>query len=252
MYFLSRLNNTLGNSRMKFIRNVLVSASLVACINVANAGIIVTENFDTDGLGVRYTAEGAGGSGLGCCQNWSLNSEDEGNNSDALTGFTGADFWSGSDLNDSSLPGSFTSTSPRNLILNMVNLSGFDNSIMSVSLAASANLDLGGDFLRIFAIDADTSTKTILDFFDGTSAGSHSGISLNTVFQNIDYDLSGLGFSKVQIGFEAWTTSNSEVVGIDNVIISGDATTSVPEPSTLAIFALGTLGLVSRKVKKSS
>jgi len=37
--------------------------------------------------------------------------------------------------------------------------------------------------------------------------------------------------------------------GLDNVKFS---TTSVPEPSTLAIFALGMIGLASRKIKKQS
>ncbi|MCJ8318038.1 MAG: PEP-CTERM sorting domain-containing protein [Colwellia sp.] len=41
----------------------------------------------------------------------------------------------------------------------------------------------------------------------------------------------------------------NDVYGIDNVTYSG---VQVPEPSTLAIFALGMIGLVSRRFKKQS
>lgn len=220
-------------------------------VGSAQSAVIFTEDFNTDGLGTRYTAAGAGGAGLGCCQNWSLNSQDEGNESDVLVGFEGIDFWSGSDLDDSSLPGSFSALTPRDLIMNSVNVGSFTNELLTVGLAASSTLDVGTDFLRILAIDSDTNARTVLDFFDGTSAGSTSGVVLGTTFQDLTYDLSGLGFTNLSIGFEAWTTSNSEVIGIDNIRISGDQTqnsSDVPAPSPLALFGLGMLGLaLSRK-----
>lgn len=220
-------------------------------VGSAQSAVIFTEDFNTDGLGTRYTAAGAGGAGLGCCQNWSLNSQDEGNESDVLVGFEGIDFWSGSDLDDSSLPGSFSALTPRDLIMNSVNVGSFTNELLTVGLAASSTLDVGTDFLRILAIDSDTNARTVLDFFDGTSAGSTSGVVLGTTFQDLTYDLSGLGFTNLSIGFEAWTTSNNEVIGIDNIRISGDQTqnsSDVPAPAPLALFGLGMLGLaLSRK-----
>lgn len=213
----------------------------------SNASIIYTESFETDGLGSRYTAAGAGGAGLGCCQNWSLNSQDEGDNSDALTGFTGSDFWSGTDLNDGNLPGGFSDTNPRDLLLNTLTLDGVSN-MLTVSLAGT-NLDVGSDFLRVFAINADTNTRSVLDFFDGTNSGTSSGVALSTVFQDFSYDLSSLGITNLIVGFEAWNTSNSEAVGIDNIRISGVVgPNDIPEPLSLALFSMGLVALrFSRK-----
>lgn len=209
----------------------------------ASATVILIENFNTDGLGTRYTAAGAGGSSLGCCQNWSLNSQDEGNRSDVLTGFEGLDFWSGSDLNDPSLPSGFSNSTPRNLVLNAVNLGLFTNETLSIALSASSNLDVGNDFLRILAIDSDTNARIVLDMFDGSTAGSISGTVLGTTFQDVYYDLSGLNFSNLSIGFEAWTTTNEEVIGIDNIRLTGYQISPIPEPSSIALM-LGGLGLV--------
>lgn len=209
-----------------------------------NASLIYIESFETDGLGTRYTAAGAGGAGLGCCQNWSLNSQDEGDHSDALIGFTGSDFWSGTDLDDSSLPTGFSSTTPRDLQLNALELDGI-SSFLTVSLA-QANMDSGTDFLRIFAVNADDNSRTVLDFFDGGDAGSTSGVALTSTFQDVSYDLGSLGFTNIIVGFEAWNTSNSEAVGIDNIRVSGVA--QIPEPISVALFGLGLAALrLSRK-----
>lgn len=223
-------------------------------IGSANATVILLEDFNTNGLGTRYTAEGAGGANLGCCQNWSLNSEDEGNLSDILTGFEGLDFWSGSDLNDHSLVSGFSISTPRNLLLNSVSIGAFTNELLTVSLASSTTLDFGGDFLRVLAINSDTSDRIVLDMFDGSTAGLISGVTLGTTFQDISYDLSGLGFSNLTIGFEAWTTSNNEVVGIDNIRLTGNNVSAVPEPASLVLFGLGfgLVGFVALRKKKNA
>lgn len=217
----------------------------------ANSAIIFTENFNTDGLGTRYSAAGAGGAGLGCCQNWSLNSQDEGNETDVLVGFEGADFWSGSDLDDGNLPSGFSSTNPRDLIMNTVDISLFSNEQLTVSLASNA-LDIGEDFLRVLAINSDTGDRTVLDFFDGSSAGSVSGVILGSTFQDISYDLSGLGYANLDIAFEAWSTSNSDVIGIDNIVLSGTSTNTVPVPETIWLYGLGLIGLIGARKKSVS
>jgi len=67
---------------------------------------------------------------------------------------------------------------------------------------------------------------------------SGAALSTNTKFQWVQLDHSGTTFDN-------WA--------IDNVqLFDNNATQSVPEPSSLAILALGMIGLVSRKLKKQS
>jgi len=53
-------------------------------------------------------------------------------------------------------------------------------------------------------------------------------------------------------GFTGATGGLTNYHKIDNVVINSTLPTSVPEPSTLAIFALGIVGLASRRFKKQS
>jgi len=228
-------------------------AAFTTVINTASAGMIIEEGFESDGLDIRYTAGGAGGSLLGCCQNWSLHSQDEGERTDALTGFDGQDFWSGSDLNDRRLPSGYTYDIPRNLILNTVAVSLLENLSLTVSLAASTNLDVGRDFIRIFALDTDTNIKTQLDYFDGDAAGITSGVTLGNEFQELSYDLSWLDVASLQIGFEVWTTTNSEVVGIDNIRLSGTQTSlpsSISEPNSGLLLGFAMIALLGASRSK--
>jgi hypothetical protein len=80
-------------------------------------------------------------------------------------------------------------------------------------------------------------------------------------FGNIEYQLLGTGEPHGTIQFKgafnevSWNSLSSEnwngfTVGIQGT--SEEVFTSVPEPSTLAIFALGIMGLASRRFKKQS
>lgn len=60
--------------------------------------------------------------------------------------------------------------------------------------------------------------------------------------------LTGAGYIGKSFSFS--TTSNTPQFYIDNVVVAKVPVTQVPEPSTLAIFALGLMGLASRRVKK--
>jgi hypothetical protein len=68
-------------------------------------------------------------------------------------------------------------------------------------------------------------------------------------------------FTSYDSAYTVFETRGSEVIsiGLRDVQISSDCTTtgscfttSVPEPTTLAIFALGMIGLASRRFKKQS
>jgi hypothetical protein len=70
-----------------------------------------------------------------------------------------------------------------------------------------------------------------------------------TVSNNGDWSTILANVQSLQIQMELSSSSN-DISGIDNVIVNG--ITSVPEPSTFAIFALGMIGLASRRLKKKS
>ncbi|GAC07328.1 PEP-CTERM sorting domain-containing protein [Paraglaciecola chathamensis] len=81
-------------------------------------------------------------------------------------------------------------------------------------------------------------TRTLIGNFlasSGPNAVSHNFISVNTQYLEIDV-LANQGYSSTRV----------------NEIAFGGNHISVPEPSTLAIFALGLMGLASRKIKKQA
>lgn len=103
-----------------------------------------------------------------------------------------------------------------------------------------------------------------LDFSNTVSAfGIHIGGSdqnwkveafdINNVslgFSTVAHDVEGfyLGWSGLNIKSIAFTPTSNDAVLFDN--LSYVPSTQVPEPSTLAIFALGMIGLASRRFKK--
>lgn len=231
------------------MKNSVITLTLLLASTSIQAAPIFSETFETDGLGSRYTAAGAGNGDGGCCQVWQLNSMDGGNETDALLGFQGNDFWAGSDLNDPDLPSGFSSSNPRNLVLNNVVLTGFGAVRLDVLLAASTNMETN-EFLRVFVVDNSTSSRTVLDDFQpitGVLTGSTSGTQLGLNFQNLSY-LIPSGITNLGIGFEGWNTSNSELLGIDNIRLTSQ---SVPEPSTGILMGIG-LALLSRKMLTKS
>jgi hypothetical protein len=103
-------------------------------------------------------------------------------------------------------------------------------------------------------------TEWILSFFDAASGGSilssHNFSMPNPAPHTHDSDLYTINFASVaDVMSVTLTNTNNSVrggVGLAEVHFGGEAATHVPEPSTLAIFALGLMGLASRRFKKKS
>ena len=230
---------------------VSITTALLTLASPASSAVLLQEGFESDGLGSRYTAAGAGNGSGNCCQVWGLNSTDGGNNSDSLTGAGGSDFWAASDLDDANLPSGFNASNPRNLVMNSLSTTG--GASMTVSLAASTNHD-NNEFLRVFFIDLDTMVKTILDEFVSTASGSALSSSTNgalgTAFADFSYVIPATVLN-FQVGFEAWNSSNSEVLGIDNVTVSGTAA-NVPAPAVLGLMLLGLAGMGVMRRRKAA
>lgn len=98
---------------------------------------------------------------------------------------------------------------------------------------------LGWDSLNTSFIDAATNNTVSFINLNRTVYWSGTEYALNN--NNAWYFSTNLGFQKVinkSYGFYAWAVRDGDI---------GAVTSSVPEPSTLAIFGLGLLGLISRK-----
>jgi hypothetical protein len=102
-------------------------------------------------------------------------------------------------------------------------------------------------------------TEWILSFFNAASGGGSTLSSHNFSMPNPapgahDSDLYTINFAPVaDVMSVTLTNTNTSVrggVGLAEVHFGGEAATHVPEPSTFAIFALGLMGLASRRFKK--
>jgi len=115
---------------------------------------------------------------------------------------------------------------------------GVTTTMSFTNIISSISFDLGENFddTNIFSINlflgsalVDSQNLTVIDNDNGTGTWETFNSS-----QQFDYiTITGQGSS-------GW--------GLDNIEFT---TTAVPEPSTLAIFALGLMGLASRRLKKT-
>jgi hypothetical protein len=97
--------------------------------------------------------------------------------------------------------------------------------------------------------------------FDGASwLNLGDLVGMNNIWTFTTFDLSGYSWANTQVNaglqvkLDIDTSGEGWIVTLEESILSvdGGAATAVPEPSTLAIFALGIMGLASRRFKKQS
>lgn len=204
----------------------------------AQAAILIyEEDFNTDGLGSRYSAVGAGSAGNAF---WELGV----GNTTSLSGFEGANYWGGANL-DVNFGG--TNQLPRTLTLPLdeLDVSLYTNLTVTLLVAATTGEweSAQPDYLRIYAVDADSSDEELLEAFlpNGTNASNlqatvQSSVVLGATFQEITLNIDSLvDLNNLFLRFEGGSTSNREVMGFDHVRISGDL---IPEP-TSAAFLIG-------------
>jgi hypothetical protein len=102
-------------------------------------------------------------------------------------------------------------------------------------LATPLNFDAKNGVSYHFSVEVDFTLQEMTMTLDGVT-----GVISGAEFQRYGPYQGG------QIGLTMW----GEQVEYDNVVLSSTSTANVPEPSTLAIFALGIVGLASRQFKK--
>ncbi|ASP48542.1 PEP-CTERM sorting domain-containing protein [Cognaticolwellia beringensis] len=95
-----------------------------------------------------------------------------------------------------------------------------------------------------FGLATNPQTTTFNALLNGVLVESFStSTSANNSSQGF-YGFTGILFDEIQVA------SNSGSALIDNIQFNNSSSTAVPEPSTLAIFALGIMGLAARRFKK--
>jgi hypothetical protein len=124
------------------------------------------------------------------------------------------------------------------------NALGFDTgfsfyytSAATVAINVFSGLDLTGDLLGSIALSA--------NFQDSSCVGDANGSFCN-------WDIGSLGFAGTAKSIDFGGSAN--LVAFDNITFgaTNPEPEAVSEPSTLAIFALGLMGLASRRFKKQS
>lgn len=205
---------------MKFLNTAIIGLilSVSSIVNVANAGLILDEDFDP------ITSA-----------DWTLSNG-------SVLGNPASEFYS---LNALHFNGSGTRSATTN---------AFD---MTTGGLLSFMLKIGGSNDTATFEDADAGEDVLIQY----SANGGSWVNLLVVdtedllykdsWGKVDLSITGLAMSN-STQFK-WTQArhsgnNWDNWAIDDVKLSNNV--NVPEPSTFAIFALGMMGLASRKFKK--
>ncbi|MBA6291670.1 PEP-CTERM sorting domain-containing protein [Colwellia sp. MB3u-70] len=214
----------------KTIAGLVIAASCL--VSVANAGIIYSNDFESGSIAVEFS---------------NYNSVVSAPNGQSFIGT----------LNNGATP-----------TLNLNSLALHSSITIDFDIYGIRSLDGtdSGDNFEFFINDL----SQFVDFY-GHSGGVIVG---PTTGRLISHDSSDFGYGhfyggvstyhysitlahvdpSISFGFMANTDSgmDDEAFGLDNVVVSfvPSATADVPEPSTLAIFALGMMGLASRRFKK--
>lgn len=132
------------------------------------------------------------------------------------------------------------------------NFSGMAYSGFTLSHITGSNVnfwDHSGSDLTVLASDYAGNNgwadNTVYNFtLDFTTTSIKIDIDNVTIF-----DVNG-SFNTGKFGFYNYSQSYVRYTGFEETVSPSIPSTSVPEPSTLAIFALGVIGLASRRLKK--
>jgi hypothetical protein len=121
---------------------------------------------------------------------------------------------------------------------------GFTNIVLSYAWAPLSGSDRSDDLYVQWRVGPSGAWQTV---------GSHTlGGGSGYTPQSFSLGLSAVGVADFELRFWTDVSSSSEGALIDYVTLSGDARNTVPEPSSLAMLALGLIGLgaVRRKAAR--
>ena len=216
--------------KFKFLNAIL--ASLILCVSTsANAGLITITSYDIE------NATTSGWGGWNHTYNGNIN----------ITGTNLADYTNGSGTLNDGIIGSYVN----------------DNQLFNTADNAEITLYLDGyysiDSIKLFGGSNPNALpggiETIDVFFGGiTSTLAHVAFGVDDFFSTTGSNLNGITTNMIKI-FNVPSGNCCGAYNITEIEVIGDlknAPEQVPEPYTLAIFALGIIGLASRRFKKQS
>lgn len=206
---------------MKFLNaafiGLILSTSLL--VNTASAGLILDEDFDPI-TSTDWTLSNASVLGNPASEFFSLN----------------ALHFSGSGIRSAST-NAFDMTTG-GLLSFMLKIGG------SMDTSTFEDADSGEDVLIQYATNGGAWVDLqVIDTEDSNYKDTWGMVNISITGDAMSND------TKFQFVQARHSGSNWDNWAIDNVSLSNNASADIPEPSTFAIFALGMMGLVSRRVK---
>ena len=209
----------------KALAGLILSASML--VSVANAGIIFTQDYES-GLTTQESIIG----------NFSINNTNSNNNGTFMMGH----------------PSNYLNNALDQYILT-IDLTGVSNSFLSFDFIGNTETHWDGFvMLANGLLISPTSGFTYSDEGVGHDHGGVGHVNLDGNWNTLaTFDLSAFDNTVLTMAWKFGTDGSVTSSGLvwDNVVVRGDVL-GVPEPSTLAIFALGMIGLASRRFKKQS
>ncbi len=228
---------------MNTAHRLVVLATLALSAHGAHAALIFQESFEGGGA---YSVENGGFNPA--FNNRFFTTLPQG----GLTlGYTpanidGAGYFGGRDLNG------FTSATPHRVTFSAVDVSAYQNVMVTIALSARAgSIFEGGDVITLeVSLDGGVSF-TALDHFAGQTGGAALSNGTATLNESlVDYSYSLLG-SPSQLVFRIGTDdfiASDEAIAFDNFRVTGDARAiqaTVAEPASLMLVGAGLLSLLT-------
>lgn len=205
----------------------------------AEAGILLFEGFETDGLGTRYSATTSFSDGA---DDYFMRTDGftEASGIPQFSGFSGSYYWAGEDIDANDNPSGLGL-----LDFTGIDLAGINAIEISLDMAAGSTVtfDSADDFVLVqFRIDAGNWQTALAFQNDGTQYNSslHQDLDFDGIGEGIMLDFPMQTFtsasfpvtgSLMDLRIDTFLTATGEAVAFDNIQVA-----SVPEPAMTAII----------------